>query len=244
MKKLVFYFTATLLVAFLSSCSDDKSTTPDTAGTGLPLAIGNMWKYDSYEIDANGNTIGSKLGSHTNTVTGTITLGGKSAFILVEDDSETKDTSYIYADADGIYGYFSPEFPGGTAMWLKSIDFKNTKWDIFKINIDETDEEEGTTTKGVSGMKGERLASSKVTYKNKSYDVQNYINIIYSDVVVTYLDENNTPISQTISNSDTSYVSLIPGLGVYSSTSSEVNYTDEDIEVRTFKDILVDHNLK
>ena len=129
-------------------------------------------------------------------------------------------------------------------MWLKSIDFKNTKWDIFKLNIDETDEEEGTTTKGVSGMKGERLASSKVTYKNKSYDVQNYINIIYSDVVVTYLDENNTPISQTISNSDTTYVSLIPGLGVYSSTSSEVNYTDEDIEVRTFKDILVDHNLK
>lgn len=245
MKKLVLYFTATLLVAFLSSCSDDKSTTPDTSsGTGLPLAVGNMWKYDTYEVDANGNPIGSKLSSYTSTINGSVTLGGKNAYMIIDEYDNSLDTSYIATDDNGIYGYFSPELVGGSALWLKSIDFKNTKWDIFKLDIDETDEEEGTTTKGISGMKGERIASSKVTYKNKSYDAQNYLNISYSDVVYTYLDENEEPVSETQSSSDTTYITLIPGLGVYSSTSSEVNFIEGEVIIKTLKDILVDHNLK
>ncbi len=245
MKKLVLYFTATLMVAFLSSCSDDSTTSPSTdSGTGMPLAVGNTWEYQTYNTDANGNTTGAALDNYSLSIIGKGTIAGKDAYLLTDNSDESLDTTYIYTDENGIYGYNEPEEIGDQGIWIKTIDFKNTKWDIFKFNIDEEDEEEGTSTKGVSGMKGERIASSKVTYKGKSYDVQNYINIMYSDVVITYLDENDDLVTETQSESDTTQISFIPGLGIYSSTSTEFIFTNEGIEIKKMKDILVDHNLK
>ncbi len=245
MKKLVLFITAVFMVAFLSSCSDDTTTTPSTDnGTGMPLAVGNTWEYETYNTDANGNTTGSALDNYSLSIIGKGTIAGKEAFLLTDDSGESLDTTYIYTDENGIYGYNEPEEIGDLSIWIKTIDFKNTKWDIFKVNIDEEDEEEGTSSKGVAGMKGERITSSKVTYKGKSYDVQNYLNIIYSDLVNTYLDENDELVTDTQFESDTTQISFIPGLGVYSSTNLEYNFSGGEVIKTTNKDILVNHNLK
>lgn len=245
MKKIVLFFAAALMVAFLSSCSDDTTTSPDTDnGTGLPLAIGNSWKYDTFNTDANGNTIGSVKETYTLSIVGKTMIANKDAFLLTDDSGGSMDTSYIYTDANGIYGYTSSDDPEGINIWIKTIDFKNSKWDIFKVNIDEEDEESGISTKGVSGMKGEKVASSKVTYKGKSYDVQNYLNIIYSDVINTYIDENDDLVSEPQSQSDTTSISLIPGLGIYSTSNLDYTFIDGEIVKIITKDVLVDHILK
>ena len=59
MKKVILLLTAVFFVAIISSCSDDKSTSPDTEqGTGFPMAEGNWWKYDTEKsyisVDDNG----------------------------------------------------------------------------------------------------------------------------------------------------------------------------------------------
>lgn len=245
MKKIVLLLTAVFFVALLSSCSDDATTSPGTdTGTGLPLAIGNLWKYDTYKTDANGNITGTPLENYSISIVGKTMIAGKDAFLLTNNSGGSNDTTYIYTDATGIYGYSSSDNPEDINIWVKTIDFKNTKWDIFKIDIDEVDEEQGTTTKGVSGMRGEKVASTKVTYKGKSYDVQNYLNIIYTDVVYTYLDENNEIVTDTETQNDTTSISLIPGLGIYSTTNLVVNSNGGEVVKSINKDILVDHNLK
>lgn len=245
MKNLALYITATLLVAFFSSCSEDSTTSPsNNNGTGLPLAVGNTWEYQTFDTDENGNTIGAVLDEYALTIVGKANIAGKEAFLITDNSDESLDSIYMYSDNSGLYSYDEPEETGSIGIWIKIIDFKNTKWDIYKVDIDEVDEEEGTTTKGVTGMKGERIASSKVTYKGKSYDVENYQNINYSELVITYLDENDELVTETVSESDTTQISLIPGLGIYSSTSLEVEFTNEGLEFTKQKDILVNHNLK
>ena len=81
MKKNILFITAALFVAFLSSCSDDTTTSPDPEqGTGFPLAAGNWWKYETYEVDVNGNPLGDLKTTYTTTLGSKITLDGREAY--------------------------------------------------------------------------------------------------------------------------------------------------------------------
>jgi len=244
MKTIVQLFTLSIFIIGLSSCSDEKSTTPtEEVSYDIPLSIGNWWKYETYSVDENGIISGSSLSEITHSIIGKIEIAGKDAFLRTDNEDGTIDTTYIYLDDNGLYSYSEPGQGSSTGLWVKTIDFKNTNWDIYKFDIDEEDEENGTSSKGISGMKGEKIASSTVTYKGKSYNVQNYYNIVYSDIINTYVDENDELVSEQQINSDTTYVSFIPGLGIYSSSNLEYNYINGELIKSLTKDILIDHNI-
>lgn len=242
MKKIVFLFTAILMVAFLSSCKDDKSTSPDTEqGTGFPISSGNWWKYNTYVSGPDGKPIGEIKSSYTTTVGSKITLDGREAYELISsDDPEGEDKTYISVDDNGIYSYISPEVDENDKVtpgrWLKIGDLKNMKWDIYSEVID--DEEENYTQKGTLTMKGENGGTTKVTYKGKSYNATTYYNILSRDVTFKSFNGEEWTTKDYSSKDTMSYV-LIGGIGFYSSLSFDLS---EGL-VRNV-DILVDHNLK
>lgn len=240
MKKLVLILVAIVSIALMSSCADDKSTTPgETPGEGFPLATGNLWEYDTYKADANGNKTGEVKDNYTITIGNKTTIAGKECYELNEDD----EISYVYSDATGFYSYVSEdeevEGPGFTG-WFKIIDFKNTNWEIYSTTINEVDEE--TTTVGAISVVGKQIGVGKVNYNNKSYDTKLIINIFNTDMTVTIAQEDEVPLVQTFVRNDTTMHVFIPGIGMYSITENEFDITGTSTK-KTI-DILKSHQLK
>lgn len=243
MKKLVLILVAIVSIALMSSCSDDKSTTPgETPGEGFPLATGNMWEYETYEADENGNKTGSVTGTNTITIGSKTTIAGKECYELIEDG----ETSYVYSDETGFYSYApedeeedeeeGPVFSG----WFKIIDFKNTNWEIFSTTINEVDEESSTV--GTINVVGKQVSVGKVNYKNKSYDTKLIQNIFNTDLTITVSFEGEEPIIQRYVRSDTTLNTFIPGLGMYSITETDYDVTGT-VPSKSI-DILINHQLK
>lgn len=244
MKKLIQLCLFATFVSLFISCSDDKSTNPDDnpSTTSSFLNTGNWWKYNVYEIDEAGNIMGDPTETYTDRIVGKTNIEGKDAFILVEEKDSDLDSNYIYINSEGVFALSSQNENEEPSGWLKSIDFKNANWDVFKYNVDE--EEDGVTTKGVYGLKGQKIESTQVTYKGKAYTVQNYMNVLYSDVTVTYTDENGELVTEKNISNDTTGVSLIPELGIYSTSQNEIIVDNGVITKKKKKAVLVDHLVK
>lgn len=240
MKKLVLIFVAIVSIALMSSCSDDKSTTPgETPGEGYPLVTGNLWEYETYKADGNGNKTGEATDTYTITIGNKTTIAGKECYELIEDD----DTSYVYSDETGFYSYVpedEEEEDPGFIGWFKIIDFKNANWEIFSLTINEFDEESSTV--GTISVVGKQISGGKVSYKNKSYDTKLIQNIFTSDMTITITVEDEEPIVQRYVTSDTTLHTFIPGIGIYSIIENEFDITDTSSN-KTI-DILKNHQLK
>ncbi|TNE33622.1 hypothetical protein EP342_03655 [bacterium] len=236
---------ATFITLFVS-CSNDKTTNPgdNPSTTSSFLNTGNWWKYNVYLVDGNGNPLGEPSSNYTDRIIGKVTIGGKEAYILVEEDSDKNlsDSNYIYTDANGIYSYGNEFNSEGTSSWTKLIDFKNTEWDVANSVIDQQDGEE--SAKGTINKVGKRTGDSKVVYKNKYYDAQNYLNIINTDITVTYFDENGELVTEQKLSSDTTSISFIPNIGFYSSGNKKTENNNGEVIVTSLKNILVDHLVK
>lgn len=244
MKKLVLFFTAVLLVTFLSSCKEDSTTSPDPEqGTGFPLAAGNWWKYDTYEVDVNGNPLGDLKTTYTTTLGSKITLDGREAYeMMSSDDGEDEEKSYISVDNNGVYSYNSPEVDDNgnvtPGLWVKIVDFKNSSWDIASEPINE--EEEGYKQTGTITLKGVRQGTTNVTYKGKSYSATTYLNIITTDLTTEILVDEEWEVDKTMRSDTTNYV-FIGGIGFYSSVDFNLfGILGSSRE----KDILIDHKVK
>ncbi len=244
MKKFVLAIISVFFITFLASCSDDKATTPDTEqGTGFPLAEGNWWKFNTFEIDSNGNTKTAVKNTYTSTLGPKITIDGREAYDMISTDDEgDEDNNYISADENGVYSYISPEVdddgnvtPG---FWVKLIDFKNSNWDIASEDIDE--EGDGYKQTGTRIMKGAKKGTSNVTYKGKSYTATTYLNIITSDVTTETLVDDKWETESRI-YSDTLTNVLIGGIGYYSIV--DFNITSILSSGREI-DVLIDHKVK
>jgi hypothetical protein len=89
---------------WLASCKSG-TTSPEQPGQLMPLAEGNYWVYDSYELDSNYQRTGTK--SYDSLYVGaSMALAGRTAYPVFHynrDDtgSESFDTLYYSVDADG-----------------------------------------------------------------------------------------------------------------------------------------------
>lgn len=243
MKKVILLLTAVFFVVLISSCSDDKSTSPEpTQSTGLPLATGNWWKYSSYESDGDGNPKGDVTSSYTNSIGTKTTLDGKTAYEMISDEGgEGGEKSFISTDANGVYSYNSPVVdekgnvtPGS---WWKIIDFKNSNWDIYSEVVNE--EGEGYKRSGTNTMKGVKKGTSIVTYKGKENIATTYFTILSSDITTQTLVDEEWVTKQEVTSDTITYV-FIGGIGFFSTET--FNLFGIPVLGRSI-DILVDHKV-
>jgi hypothetical protein len=248
MKKLKNILALFLFVSLLGACSDDENVTnPTNDGLSFPMAQGNTWTYDVYELDENENMTDVKLGTNKLIIGEAVTIDGRSGFYYTEEttiSSEGEDepnATAMSSDENGLYIYFSSftddeENPliGITPGWTKVIDFKNQTWESLNIPIDISDE--GTTTKGSIKMTGSKVGAVNVTYKGKSYTAQRYKSTFAMNITIT------SPFgSFSIDGEDDSYYVIISGIGMFEVKSIEI---DEETEMKGGEvEILVDHTL-
>ncbi len=231
-------------VALISSCSADKTTSPTIVEESkMPLSIGNWWKYDVYEVDKNGEIVGSILNTFTITVDKRDSVEGRYAYILSADGRKPGGYGLTVDVAnDGVYflqPFFYKDFEQiEMDYWSVAIDYNNTNWEMFYLdqNLKERDIENSGYTKKI----GENVGSEIIEYKGVNYSTMNILNIFDEDVVTKMINTNDTTIFRTM-KTDTVEYQFVPGLGIYSYTRMDKTPNERHFKR---KEILVDHYLK
>ncbi len=195
---------------WLASCKSG-TTSPEQPVQLMPLAEGNYWVYDSYELDSNYQRTGAKSYDSLS-VGASMQLAGRTAFPVFHynrDDSgsETLDTLYYSVDADGSlwqYMSLSGEFQGIDlptipARWAKiTTAGSDSPWTIrdsikttylgLQLNIELT-------------VTGSKAGTEGITLQGKSYTAQRFSQTITANV------------SGFATFTGTSTDSYIPGIG-------------------------------
>lgn len=251
MKRLNSILAILMIVVFLGACSDDKDdtgTNPVDETFSFPLASGNSWTYDVYELDENENKTDVKVGTNKIIIGEAVTLDGRAGFNYSEEstpddgDEDEPNISAMSSDADGLYIYFNNfteevgnPLEGITPGWTKVIDFKNQTWESFNFPIDIT--EEGSTSKGFLKMAGSRIGNIDVTYKGKSYSAVKFKSTMTADITATIEGVG----SYNYKVEDDSYYVIISGIGMFEVKSVE---TDEETEIKGGDiEMLIDHTV-
>ncbi len=247
MKKIAKILILLVSVFLISSCSDDKVTTPKVEEElKMPLSIGNWWKYEVYEVDDNGEIVGSLLNTFTITVDRRDSVEGKYAYILREDGRKKGGYSMTMdATKDGIY-FYEPwiwgeigvdEEPPYIDPWPMVIDFKNASWEMYNVAQDY----KGYNSEGTSKWtkSGKNMGAKSVVYENIEYSTLEIMNIYEKKYDAKYFYPNDTTIKEL--RVDTTEFQFIPGIGIYSYT--RMDKTPNERHFRR-KEILVDHGIK
>lgn len=238
MKKILILLTA--LIGFsviFSSCSDDKSTNPNTnpEGTNNTYFItkkGSYWIYKNKTDDPNNNTSDTKDSIYLNSIE---SKDGKDAYICdqytdTNDDGtyETKsensnfyatETSKLYLHKDS---FFPPQFgPGGffdlsdqivfKSDWVKIVDENDDDWKILDSKIDMTLPGLNLLVKGNLISTGENTNKTKdVVVKGETIKTYGYkVNINFNGDVTIPL----SPIPVSISFTSTTTYWVAKGIG-------------------------------
>ena len=248
MKELKSILALLAVVLFLGACSDDTVTDPVDETFSFPLAVGNMWTYDVYELDENENMTDVKIGTNKIIIGEAVTLDGRAGFSYSEEstpddgDEDEPNVSSISSDEDGLYIYFESfseeegnPLNGYSPGWVKIIDFKNSSWEALNIPIDVTDDE-GNNTKGSLKMTGSSVGKVDVTYKGKSYSAMKFKTTTAINVTITSSEG-----SFSTDGGDDSYFVIISGIGIFETKSIE---TDDLTGIKGGEvELLIDHKL-
>ncbi len=249
MKRIENIIVLLVLVMLLGACKDDDSSTnPSDESLSFPLAEGNYWMYEVYEIDANESKVGEKTGTNKMIIGKAVTIDGRAGFgfseestSVDEDEEDEVNFTAISSDDEGLYIYFSNlteeegnPLEGLTPGWTKLIDFKNQTWEALNFPIDE--KTDTTALVGFFKMIGSKVGNVEVSYKGKTYDAVKFKTTTILDLAFT-ADE----VTIDFEGEEDSYYVLISGVGIFETKSIE---TDEETELKGGTiDILVDHNL-
>lgn len=232
MKKIVLILIGIITIALISSCSDDKSTTPTNEEKekeeevveviGWPLVTGYYWNYNSYLLDENGNNTNELVKNFEMSIGQKKLIDGKEGYELIQKGTET---TYLYSDKSGLYTYvqsFKEDRDIAVNIWLKTIDYNKDTWEVYSSVIDK--ESQGFKAKGTENAVGTKLGESKITYKGKSYDAINIQNIFNYDVTTTVTEGNEEPVVYRTIKNDTTNFMFVHGLGIYSSIKVGYDY--------------------
>lgn len=250
MKKILLLLIGVITIALISSCSDDKSTSPTkeekekekevVEAIGWPLVTGYFWTFQTYLLDENGNKTEELLENFELSIGQKTLVDGKEGYELIQKGSET---TYLNSDTNGLYTFvrsYKEDRDIAVNIWLKTIDYKNDNWEVYSSVIDK--ESEGYKAMGTSKGFGKKLGESKITYKGKTYDAINIQNIFNYDVTTTVQEENEDPVEYRTVKNDTTNFMFIHGLGIYSST--KVGYDYIKLEPINTIEILKDHGAR
>jgi hypothetical protein len=159
----------------------------------MPLAEGNYWVYDSYELDSNYKRTGNK--AYDSLYVGTsMALAGRTAYPVFHynrDDTgyESFDTLYYSVDADGsLWQYMSLsgefldiEVPTIPARWVKvTTSGSESTWNVLDT----------TATITFSGLQlsmklkviGSKAGTEGITLQGKAYTAQRFSQTITAEV--------------------------------------------------------------
>jgi len=177
---------------WLASCKSG-TTSPEQPGQLMPLAVGNYWVYDSYELDSNYKRTGAE--SYDSLYVGpSMALAGRTAYPVFHynrDDTgyENFDTLYYSVDADGsLFQYMSLsgefldiEVPTIPARWVKvTTSGSESTWNVLDT----------TATMTFSGLQlsmklkviGSKAGTEGITLLGKAYTAQRFSQTFTAEV--------------------------------------------------------------
>ena len=233
------------MIAFVGACSEDEPTTPTEVDYSIPLAIGNWWKYEVYEVNDDGEIVGTLLNTFTITVEKRDSLEGRYAYYLkTEGRKKGGYSTCIDVDKDGIY-FYEPWLDWGVSdkapkinSWPMNIDYKNMNWEMY--NSDQNYKDRGIESSGYIKKIGQNTGTEIIEYKELEYSVMNILNIFDKNVVNNLISATDT-IAIIEKNTDTTEFQIINGIGIYSYTRMDVPENERHFRR---KEILVDHGPK
>jgi hypothetical protein len=169
---------------WLASCKSG-TTSPEQPGQLMPLAEGNYWVYDSYELDSNYQRTGTK--SYDSLYVGaSMALAGRTAYPVFHYDrddtgSESFDTLYYSVDADGsLWQYMSlsgefqgVEVPTIPARWVKvTTSGSESTWNVLTDSATIT--YSGIPLKINLKVIGSKAGTEEITLQGKAYTAQRF----------------------------------------------------------------------
>ncbi len=175
---------------WLASCKSG-TTSPEQPAKLMPLAEGNYWVYDEYELDSNYQRTGKKAYDSLY-VGASMQLGGRTAYPVIsyyEGDTVSQDTLYYSVDADGtLWQYMSlggdfqgAELPTIPPRWVKITTGGNeTSWTILDSTLSIT--YQGMPFNLTMKVTGAKAGTESITLNGKTYTAQRFSQTITANV--------------------------------------------------------------
>jgi hypothetical protein len=157
----------------------------------MPLAEGNYWVYDEYELDSNYQRTGTKAYDSLY-VGASVQLAGRTAYPVISyhrGDSVYQDTLYFSVDADGtLWQYMSlggdfqgAEIPTIPPRWVKIATGGNeTSWTVFDSTLSIT--YQGMSFNLSMKVTGAKAGSESMTLDGKTYTAQRFSQTITANI--------------------------------------------------------------
>ncbi|GIV50408.1 MAG: hypothetical protein KatS3mg038_0929 [Candidatus Kapaibacterium sp.] len=175
---------------WLASCKSG-TTSPEQPAALMPLAEGNYWVYDEYELDSNYQRTGNKAYDSLY-VGASIQLAGRTAYPVFSyhrGDSVYQDTLYYSVDANGtLWQYMSlsgdfegAELPTIPPRWVKITTGGNeTSWTVFDSTLSITFQ--GMPFSLTMKVTGAKAGTESITLNGKTYTAQRFSQKIEANV--------------------------------------------------------------
>ncbi|MCX7929280.1 MAG: hypothetical protein N2663_00950 [Chlorobi bacterium] len=199
MKRIGLLLAAVAVVYWLGGCKSG-TTSPSETPDYMPMASGNYWVYERYELDSSGQQTGSA--AYDSVVVGAATqLSGRTAYPFYTISSDgSRDTTYYSRDADGtVWQYMSfsagAEYglPELSARWVKVATVgSETNWTVLDTTMTVTIPNVPVPLSVQFKVTGSKGGTETVTLSGKSYTVQNFSQTLTITVVGGLANANAT----------------------------------------------------
>jgi hypothetical protein len=202
MKKITALLIASaFMMIFISSCSDDSSTTPtptptNKGNTYFPLTKGSWWTYKIYSLDSNGAIDPTTLLTTKTAYDSTMTKDGHEAsvFDILDTTGAKIDVSqYYYATSSQIWWYSNllPELPYSLPIdipiaWYKIADSKGTEWTLFTQKLDSASFQFGSFTILLNDTMKIKISYEGIAQVNYGANLDKTVNAQKYKVTYTY----------------------------------------------------------
>ncbi|PKL81029.1 MAG: hypothetical protein CVV25_02265 [Ignavibacteriae bacterium HGW-Ignavibacteriae-4] len=205
-------FVIAITYLLLVSCSEETPSTPSKVESfDFPLAIGNEWTMNFYDLDENNDPTGEAYFTDTYTVTHKLTYREKEAY---EVDNYVLQIKYLSKDNNAIFGHVDYEslssdgknyFPDD---WMTFYSFSQDEWQIYTKQIKV--EQEEYTASGTMTMTGKKTRSFSKEINGKTVKIYEFIGILNA-----VGSEIRNGIETEINQKDTTYFAIADSIGLY-----------------------------
>lgn len=170
------------VVALILSACQSGTTNPSTPTNYYPMAQGNYWIYDTYQLDTTGNRVGEP--QRDSAVMGApMNIDGRQAYpVYTYHQDGSVDTSYMAKDAEGnVYMYLDisaedeglPGLPQLGRRWVMIAATQSTSsWTVLDTTVSNVDIGGGFVTNLQLEITGEKGGTQQVTVGTTSYNAQ------------------------------------------------------------------------
>lgn len=241
--KIKYYLVFMMILLF--GCKDNTTEpTDEFSFYGLKDGASYIWKYTSIDFDKDGKFKEDTRTNETIQQIGKKVVLGKNAFVLLKtyQDNKTRE-DYFYIDNKKLFAHSSYITPniGGQGFdfpinipesWALIADDEQNQWDIVSVPI--TDSPIATPfgeakINGTLSIKGEKGASSEITFNNKKYQSKEF-SILYQFTGKVSISFFNNDLNFTIRER---YV-YANKIGLYELTREPITITVPQLLTQTF----------